>query len=59
MLTSDLGQAGNPIHTDGLRIFADALLKRGFTPAELDRMLKINPARLLGLAESIGNGGRQ
>ena len=58
VLTSDLGQAGNPIHTDGLRLFADALLKRGFTPDELDRMLKINPARLLGLAESVGSGGR-
>lgn len=56
VLTSDLGQAGNPIHTDGLRAFADALLKRGFTAADLDVMLKTNPARILGLVEP---GGRK
>jgi len=50
VLSSDLGQAGNPIHTDGLRAFADAMLKRGFTAADLDQMLKTNPARVLGLS---------
>lgn len=49
ILTSDLGQQGNPIHPDGLLAFANALLKRGFTTADLDLMLKTNPARLLDL----------
>lgn len=49
LLSSDLGQAGNPIHPDGLRAFAAALLQRGMAAAEIDLMLKTNPARLLGL----------
>jgi len=51
ILTSDLGQRGNPVHTDGLALFAAALMKHGITAAELDLMLKKNPARLLGLGE--------
>ncbi len=49
IMVSDLGQAGNPTHPDGLRAFAEALLKRGFTTAEVDLMLKTNPAKVLGL----------
>lgn len=49
VLSSDLGQRGNPIHTDGLAALAEALLKRGFSTAEIDLMMKTNPARLLGL----------
>jgi len=52
ILVSDLGRQGHPIHPDGLLAFADALLKRGFAAAELDLMLKTNPARLLNLASS-------
>jgi len=50
ILSSDLGQAGNPLHPDGLAAFLAALAKEGFTPRELDRMTKENPARLLGLS---------
>lgn len=48
-LSSDLGQAGNPLHADGLAAFLTGLAKLGFSPAELDLMSKTNPARLLGL----------
>jgi hypothetical protein len=49
ILSSDLGQAGNPLPADGYATFIDALRRKGFTELELDRMAKENPARLLGL----------
>jgi Family of unknown function (DUF6282) len=49
ILSSDLGQAGNPLHPDGLEAFYRGLRGLGFSVAEIDRMGKINPARLLGL----------
>ena len=51
ILSSDLGQPGNPLHPDGLEAFFDALLKEGFTQADIDIMAKTNPARVLGLPE--------
>jgi predicted TIM-barrel fold metal-dependent hydrolase len=36
-------------HTQGLAEAAQILRKNGFTEADLDLMLKTNPARLLGL----------
>jgi hypothetical protein len=49
ILSSDLGQPGNPLHPDGLAAFFDALRKQGFSQNEIDRMSKENPARALGL----------
>lgn len=49
ILSSDLGQAGNALPADGLATYIEALRKKGFTNDELDRMVKQNPARLLGL----------
>lgn len=49
ILSSDLGQAANPIHTDGLVTFFAGLKQAGVTQAEIDRMSKTNPARALGL----------
>jgi uncharacterized protein DUF6282 len=49
ILSSDLGQAGNPLPADGYATYMEALRKKGFTDQELDRMAKENPARLLGL----------
>ncbi len=49
VLSSDLGQAGNPLHPDGFEAFLKGLAQAGFTTRELDRMSKENPARLLGL----------
>jgi hypothetical protein len=49
ILSSDLGQPGNPLPPDGLAAFVQAMLERGVTQADVDRMVKENPARLLGL----------
>ena len=49
ILSSDMGQPGNPLHTDGLTAFYAGLRGQGFTQAEIDRMAKENPARLIGL----------
>lgn len=49
ILSSDLGQAGNPLPADGYATYMEALRNKGFTDAEIDRMAKQNPARLLGL----------
>ena len=48
-MSSDLGQAGNPLHADGLRAYIRAMLEAGITAAEIDIMARRNPARLLGL----------
>lgn len=49
ILSSDLGQQGNPLPPDGFGAFIEALRKRGFSDRDLDVMAKQNPARLLGL----------
>ncbi|MBV9746917.1 MAG: hypothetical protein JO099_24410 [Acidobacteriia bacterium] len=49
ILSSDLGQPGNPLHPDGLAAFFEALRQQGFSQAEIDVMSKTNPARVLGL----------
>lgn len=49
IVSSDLGQAGNPLHPDGLEAFFRGLRGQGFTASEIDRMAKVNPARVLGL----------
>ena len=51
ILASDLGQAVNPLPPDGLASFIDAMRKQGFTQAEVDRMTKVNPAKVLALPE--------
>jgi len=49
ILSSDMGQPGNPLHPDGLAAFFKGMEEQGFTPAEIGQMAKTNPARLLGL----------
>ena len=49
ILASDMGQPANPLHPDGLVALFDRLKKEGITQAEINRMAKENPARLLGL----------
>lgn len=49
ILSSDLGQPLNPVHTDGLIGFFEQLKAKGFSQAEIDAMAKRNPAKLLGL----------
>jgi len=49
ILSSDMGQVGNPLHPDGLQLFFDGLRQQGFSSGEIDQMSKVNPARLLDL----------
>jgi hypothetical protein len=49
VLSSDLGQPSNPLHPDGLLAFYQYLRDQGFSLTEIDRMAKVNPAKLLGL----------
>jgi Family of unknown function (DUF6282) len=49
ILSSDLGQAGNPLHPDGLAAFFAGLKASGFAAEEIDLMSKKNPALALGL----------
>lgn len=49
VLSTDLGQPDNPLPPDGFGAFLVALRQQGFSPAEIGRMAKENPARLLGL----------
>jgi len=49
ILSSDLGQMGNPLPPDGFGDFLMALRARGFSEQDVNRMSRQNPARLLGL----------
>ena len=49
VISSDLGQPLNPVHTDGLIAFVGKLSEAGFSKAEIGEMLRENPARFLGL----------
>jgi hypothetical protein len=49
VLSSDLGQQGNALPPEGFGEFLISLRHRGFTPQDVDRMTKQNPAKLLGL----------
>ena len=49
VLSSDLGQAGNPLHPDGYKLMVAGLREEGISDDELALMMRDNPARLLGL----------
>ena len=49
ILSSDLGQKGNPLPADGLAAFIAAIKAKGFSDPDIDRMTKQNPGKLLGL----------
>lgn len=49
ILSSDLGQPQNPLHTDGLLAMYQGLMRNGISAADIDIMARRNPARLLGL----------
>jgi microsomal dipeptidase-like Zn-dependent dipeptidase len=49
VISSDFGQASNPPPAEGLRAFLTALLAAGIPPADLDLMVRRNPAAILGL----------
>jgi hypothetical protein len=49
LISSDLGQSGNMTHPDGLEAAVAAMKKEGISDADIDTMMRKNPARLLGL----------
>jgi hypothetical protein len=49
LLSSDLGQPANPVHTEGWKQFLTRLKQGGITDKEIDLMARTNPAKLLGL----------
>ncbi|HVY05615.1 MAG TPA: DUF6282 family protein [Burkholderiales bacterium] len=51
LLSTDLGQHANMAHPDGMEDMITGLLKEGVSQADIDLMVKKNPARLLGLED--------
>ena len=51
VISSDLGQIGNMTHPDGLETAIAELKGAGVADADIDLMMRKNPARLLGLAD--------
>jgi hypothetical protein len=49
ILTTDFGQIDNPPAPEGLRDFIGDLLEKGIPAADIETMVKTNPAKLLGL----------
>lgn len=49
VISSDFGQRGRMIPTDGFRVVLPRLKEAGFTQSEIDMMTKRNPARFIGL----------
>lgn len=49
ILSSDFGQAGNPLHPDGLEQIFKGLRAEGVTVEQINRIVKQNPAKLLGI----------
>jgi hypothetical protein len=49
ILSSDLGQAVNPVHTEGWKKYLTDLTTAGLKPDEIAVMTRRNPARFLGL----------
>ncbi|MBI1397782.1 MAG: histidinol phosphatase [Betaproteobacteria bacterium] len=49
VLATDLGQTGNPTQPDGMIMLVQGLRKAGIPEEDLQRMMRTNPARLLGL----------
>jgi hypothetical protein len=49
ILSTDLGQTGNPVHPDGYKLLVAGLKGEGISQEEIEIMMKRNPGRLLGL----------
>jgi hypothetical protein len=49
VVSSDLGQSANMTHPDGIEAAIAALRKENISDADIDLMMRKNPARLLGL----------
>jgi predicted metal-dependent TIM-barrel fold hydrolase len=49
VVSSDLGQSANMTHPDGIEAAIAAMRKENISDADIDLMMRKNPARLLGL----------
>jgi hypothetical protein len=49
LVSSDLGQSANITHPDGIEVAVNTIKREGVADADIDLMLRKNPARLLGL----------
>jgi microsomal dipeptidase-like Zn-dependent dipeptidase len=49
VLSSDFGQAGNPLHPDGWQQLYDGFRKAGISEAEWTMIAKRNPAKAIGM----------
>jgi hypothetical protein len=49
VVSGDLGQAANMTHPDGIEAAIAAMKREGISDANIDTMMRKNPARLLGL----------
>jgi len=49
VVSSDLGQSANMNHPDGLEVAIGAMKREGISDADIDTMMRKNPAKLLGL----------
>jgi imidazolonepropionase-like amidohydrolase len=49
IISTDLGQPLNPTPVEGLRLLMGTLFHHGLKPEEIEQMVKVNPAKLLGL----------
>lgn len=50
VISSDLGQSANMTHPDGIEVAIAEMKREGVTDADIDTMMRRNPARLLGLS---------
>lgn len=50
VVSSDLGQSANMTHPDGLEVAIAAMKREGISDADIDTMMRKNPAKLLGLS---------
>jgi uncharacterized protein DUF6282 len=48
VISSDLGQSANMTHPDGIELAIGEMKKEGISDADIDLMMRKNPARLLG-----------
>ena len=49
IIETDLGQANNEYHPDGIAAFVRNMRARGISAQDTDRMTKENPAKFLGI----------
>ena len=52
VISSDVGQSGNLTHPDGLELAIVEMKSEGISDADIDLMMRKNPARLLGLSDN-------